>query len=238
MNSSVGCIRSIVASAYARQALPTQFGKPLWVGTYRALSWMDPLFRKGKLTVWKNAQGFGFIQPDKEKKAVFLHISALKSASRRPEVGDTILYRLVTESGGKVRATSASILGDTLQPAVVRQKQVFKKQKQVFKAQRKTNGLLETLIGLFGAAITFTVIFAEFKPAVEFIRNRVSPLKVANVTQVCSIKGNISISSGNKLYHLPGMEDYATTNIEAIHGERWFCTEAEAISEGWRKAPK
>ncbi len=53
----------------------------------------------------------------------------------------------------------------------------------------------------------------------------------------CHIKGNISISSGRKIYHLPGMEDYEETNIEAKHGERWFCSEADAVSNGWKKAP-
>ncbi len=204
---------------------------------------MDSLFRKGKLTVWKDTQGFGFIQPDQEKKAVFLHISALKSTSRRPKVGDTILYRLVTESGGKVRATNASIQGDTLQPAVIRQKQAFKQQKQAFRAQRKTNSLLETFLRLIGAVIALTIIVIESKPAVKLIQNRLLSSRTADVNkaafeQACSIKGNVSIDSGKNLYHLPGMEDYATTNIEAVQGERWFCTEAEAIAKGWHKAPK
>ncbi|MGB3788804.1 MAG: hypothetical protein WA949_12390 [Phormidesmis sp.] len=54
----------------------------------------------------------------------------------------------------------------------------------------------------------------------------------------CNIKGNISISSGRRIYHLPGMEDYENTKIEAKHGERWFCSEADAISNGWQKAPR
>ncbi|MEP0902753.1 cold shock domain-containing protein [Nodosilinea sp. FACHB-13] len=54
----------------------------------------------------------------------------------------------------------------------------------------------------------------------------------------CTVKGNISISSGNKLYHVPGMEDYEGTEIHLDKGERWFCTEAEAIAAGWRRAPR
>ncbi|MEP0904488.1 hypothetical protein NC969_03160 [Leptolyngbya subtilissima ST-M1] len=54
----------------------------------------------------------------------------------------------------------------------------------------------------------------------------------------CMVKGNISISSGNKLYHVPGMEDYEGTEIHLDKGERWFCTEAEAIAAGWRRAPR
>lgn len=52
----------------------------------------------------------------------------------------------------------------------------------------------------------------------------------------CNIKGNISRSSGRRIYHVPGDPDYAKTRISTSHGERWFCTESEARSAGWRRA--
>jgi hypothetical protein len=54
----------------------------------------------------------------------------------------------------------------------------------------------------------------------------------------CNIKGNISIATTKKLYHLPGMKDYLITKISPEKGEKWFCTESEAIANGWKKAPK
>lgn len=51
--------------------------------------------------------------------------------------------------------------------------------------------------------------------------------------QSCSIKGNIS-SSGEKIYHLPSGRDYGKTQIDTSKGERWFCSEAEAVAAGWR----
>ncbi|MDP2873696.1 MAG: thermonuclease family protein [bacterium] len=51
----------------------------------------------------------------------------------------------------------------------------------------------------------------------------------------CVIKGNIS-SAGEKIYHIPGCPDYENTVINLEKGERWFCTEEEAISAGWRKS--
>ncbi len=51
----------------------------------------------------------------------------------------------------------------------------------------------------------------------------------------CLIKGNIS-SSGEKIYHVPGGAFYAQTIIDPTKGERWFCTEAEALTNGWRKS--
>lgn len=50
------------------------------------------------------------------------------------------------------------------------------------------------------------------------------------------IKGNISLSTGEKIYHVPGGEFYDQTVITAAKGERWFCTEAEAVAAGWRKS--
>ncbi|TPJ88043.1 thermonuclease family protein [Mesorhizobium sp. B2-5-4] len=52
----------------------------------------------------------------------------------------------------------------------------------------------------------------------------------------CSIKGNISVNSGEHIYHLPGQEHYDETVVTPSKGERWFCTEGEARAAGWRKA--
>jgi len=50
------------------------------------------------------------------------------------------------------------------------------------------------------------------------------------------IKGNISQPSGEKIYHVPGGQFYDATVINPSAGERWFCTEQEAVNNGWRKS--
>jgi endonuclease YncB( thermonuclease family) len=52
----------------------------------------------------------------------------------------------------------------------------------------------------------------------------------------CPIKGNIN-REGERIYHLPGTRAYDITIIHVEDGERWFCTEADAIEAGWR-APR
>lgn len=52
----------------------------------------------------------------------------------------------------------------------------------------------------------------------------------------CNIKGNISVNTGESIYHMPGQEYYDATRISPEHGERWFCSEEEARHAGWRKA--
>lgn len=51
--------------------------------------------------------------------------------------------------------------------------------------------------------------------------------------QECAIKGNIK--SGKKVYHLPDCDHYALTIIDTSYGDRWFCTEEEAVNEGFTK---
>lgn len=72
---------------------------------------MKSSLHSGKLAKWKDERGFGFIQPADGSQEVFLHISEVKDATRRPQENDTIYYHCVVDSDGKVRACKAFILG-------------------------------------------------------------------------------------------------------------------------------
>ncbi|MGO6724291.1 succinoglycan biosynthesis protein exoi [Rhizobium ruizarguesonis] len=52
----------------------------------------------------------------------------------------------------------------------------------------------------------------------------------------CRIKGNISINTGERIFHVPGQRYYEQTKISPNYGERWFCSEFEARAAGWRKS--
>jgi cold shock protein len=69
---------------------------------------------KGVLKTWKEDRGFGFIKPDTGGKDVFIHISALQGASRRPIVGDVIYYQITKDNRGKYKAINAQIEGVSL----------------------------------------------------------------------------------------------------------------------------
>lgn len=58
----------------------------------------------------------------------------------------------------------------------------------------------------------------------------------AGMGQSCNIKGNVSVESGERIYHVPGQRYYSSTVIRPEYGERWFCSEAEARSAGWRRS--
>jgi endonuclease YncB( thermonuclease family) len=51
----------------------------------------------------------------------------------------------------------------------------------------------------------------------------------------CVIKGNVS-RTGKRLYHMPGQVNYAQIKMDKGKGERWFCSEEEALVAGWHRA--
>lgn len=187
---------------------------------------------KGQLIKWNDNRGFGFIKPSEGGREVFLHITSVKTTGRRPQVGDTIFYQLTAEADGKIRASNALIQG-VVSPASATQKvkTIPGQSKPVPQKTQRKKRLLETLFSI-GGVIIFMLLVMQFSPSR-------SPDPVTAITQPdCLIKGNVSINTGRRLYHLPGMEDYESTVINKEYGERWFCSEAEAVQAGWVKAPR
>ena len=91
--------------------------------------------------------------------------------------------------------------------------------------------LLPALI--FGGAIGFGA--SNYAP-VKTEMLSVASLAKGAVSDSCNIKGNISAKTGERIYHMPGQIYYDKTVISLAKGERWFCSEAEAIGAGWRKS--
>lgn len=65
---------------------------------------------QGKITSWKDGQGFGFITPNGGGEPVFLHIKAFARRARRPVEGEIVTYALVTDAKGRARAASAAFV--------------------------------------------------------------------------------------------------------------------------------
>ncbi len=205
---------------------------------------------KGQLIKWNDDRGFGFIKPSEGSKEVFLHISAVKTTGRRPKVGDTIFYELTTGTDGKISASGVSIQG------VVSHSSTPQKIKTVTSKQKnRKRGLLETALGIgfLAAIVLFQMQFSSNRspPPITSITKPTrlstippaptnnSPPSITSITKPgCVIKGNISVDTRDKLYHIPGMEDYDRTIISPAKGERWFCSESEALAAGWQRAPR
>lgn len=51
----------------------------------------------------------------------------------------------------------------------------------------------------------------------------------------CNIKGNIN-GQGDKIYHLPQCLNYDNVTVNPDNGDKWFCSEEEALQAGWKKS--
>lgn len=189
---------------------------------------MTPRFTQGKLTTWNDDRGFGFITPADGGQRVFMHITALGRVSRRPEVGDTITYELMAQPDGKLRAVKASIQGVAVLPP---------KASRPGRPKSRNDNLWATVAVLLALA-GFVLWESQTGPRTTPPPVTIWPPDAITSQPDCLVKGNISHNSGDKLYHIPGMEDYENTVIDPARGEKWFCDEAEAIAQGWRKAPR
>jgi uncharacterized membrane protein YsdA (DUF1294 family)/cold shock CspA family protein len=72
--------------------------------------------QKGILTTWKDDRGFGFIESSVGKRRIFLHITAIRESSHRPQVGDVIYFHLERDEG-RLRASNAWFETDRPKPA-------------------------------------------------------------------------------------------------------------------------
>ena len=114
---------------------------------------------KGKLVRWIDKKGFGFIKSESFDKDIFIHISTLKHMSRKPRVGDVILFDVVTDADGKPSAENASIEGVP----------VKKQDKQYKKSSSKIlNKIFKTIIWILVAAFLFYLYLASSsKPTIR-----------------------------------------------------------------------
>ena len=73
----------------------------------------------------------------------------------------------------------------------------------------------------------------DFVPPWDWRRG--TKLEGSGVVPECAIKGNIA-RDGERIYHVPSGRYYGVTVMDLASGERWFCTETEAVEAGWRRS--
>lgn len=78
-------------------------------------------------------------------------------------------------------------------------------------------------------------------PTVDY--SKLSPPELSRIGQLtyqtaqCNIKGNITLDTPPlKRYHIKIQNYYDSVVIEPEQGERWFCTEEDAVNNGWQKS--
>jgi uncharacterized membrane protein YsdA (DUF1294 family)/cold shock CspA family protein len=66
---------------------------------------------QGRITTWKDDQGFGFITSNSGGEQVFVHIKSFSNRQRRPVGGEIVTYRLTTDAKGRARAENVALVG-------------------------------------------------------------------------------------------------------------------------------
>ncbi|HJV94204.1 MAG TPA: cold shock domain-containing protein [Azonexus sp.] len=68
---------------------------------------------QGKITSWKDDQGFGFITPNLGGPEVFVHIKSFANRQRRPVVDQIVSYELSRDAKGRLQANHVDFVGAT-----------------------------------------------------------------------------------------------------------------------------
>jgi len=78
--------------------------------------------RKGTLTQWDDAKGYGFITPDGGGAKVFVHVKAFGLRPHRPFVGERLSYAEGQDAQGKRRAQEVQSLEPKAAPPAAKQR--------------------------------------------------------------------------------------------------------------------
>jgi len=62
---------------------------------------------QGRITEWRDDQGFGFITPNGGGERIFLHIKSFRPGSRRPTTGQLVNFERSVDDKGRPRANNA-----------------------------------------------------------------------------------------------------------------------------------
>lgn len=77
---------------------------------------------QGRITQWKDEQGYGFITPNGGGEPIFLHIKAFAGRGQRPQGDEIVTYQISTDTRGKPRASAVQFVhGTGRKPAAARQ---------------------------------------------------------------------------------------------------------------------
>ena len=72
---------------------------------------------QGKISRWKDAQGFGFISPHGGGQPVFVHIKSFTNRQRRPADDDSVSYERKTDASGRPQAINVAFAEERVPPA-------------------------------------------------------------------------------------------------------------------------
>ena len=166
----------------------------------------------------KPVQCFGKEASDFNKKLVEgKWVRLEKDISEVDKYGRLLRYVFVGDEFVNFELVNSGYANVITYPPDIKYTELFLKSKREAQAEKR---------GLWGA---------ECMTEADLIKYNSAPVIINPRDSSCVVKGNISADK-EKIYHVPGCEYYDKTIISETYGERWFCTEEEAVEAGWRRA--
>jgi len=166
----------------------------------------------------KPVQCFGVEASNKNKQLVEgKRVRLEKDITETDRYGRLVRYVYVDDVFINLKLVAEGFAYSYTYPPDVKYQSQFVEVQRVAREQKR---------GLWGSCPTSSTITLPPTPAIA---------PTAQPTNQCTIKGNIS-SAGENIYHVEGCGSYNATKIDEARGERWFCSEADALAAGWRKA--
>lgn len=75
--------------------------------------------QRGKVKLWKDDKGFGFITPERGGGDIFFHISSISGRNQRPTANTTVYYTLAQDEQQRPRAVNIHLATESLTPVVI-----------------------------------------------------------------------------------------------------------------------
>jgi uncharacterized membrane protein YsdA (DUF1294 family)/cold shock CspA family protein len=69
---------------------------------------------QGRVTTWKDDQGYGFITPNDGGSQVFVHIKSFANRQRRPGGNELVTYECKVDAKGRTQAENVAFVGERM----------------------------------------------------------------------------------------------------------------------------
>ena len=79
---------------------------------------------QGTIKAWKDDKGFGFISPNGGGTDIFLHISKFTGTNRRPAVGDSVTFEVVSDNRNRKQGVNVMFVGRKIKPVIANRYQL------------------------------------------------------------------------------------------------------------------
>ncbi len=80
---------------------------------------------KGKITLWNDEKGYGFITPSAGAKQVFFHIKSFTNRKQRPAIDQLVTFSLSRDKKGRPCAVAVTVAGDKQRTGIRRNDSVL-----------------------------------------------------------------------------------------------------------------